>query len=88
MLLKGYRPSDGYQHKTVVEFMSHSLSKEFKTIVERFDKMRKKRNVFTYEVDISISKTEAGNALNTAVRFVNLTEAIIRKENPQVQFKF
>lgn len=88
MLLKGFRPSDGYQHKTVVEFMAHSLSKEFKTIVERFDKMRKKRNIFTYDVNISISKTEAENALNTAVKFVNLIEESIRKENPQVQFKF
>ena len=30
MLLKGFRPSDGYQHKTVVEFMFHFLGKEFK----------------------------------------------------------
>lgn len=34
MLLKGYRPVDGYQHKTVVEFMAHCLGKEFVSIVE------------------------------------------------------
>jgi uncharacterized protein (UPF0332 family) len=27
ILLKGFRPADGYQHKTVVEFMSHFLGK-------------------------------------------------------------
>lgn len=88
MLLKGFRPSDGYQHKTVVEFMGYFLGKQFKPIVSRFDKMRKKRNVFTYDVGISISKTEANNALNTAVKFVDLIKENIRKENPQIGLKF
>jgi len=66
ILLKGFRPADGYQHKTVVEFMSHFLGKEFKLIVEQFDRMRRKRNIFTYEIDISISKSEAMSALKTA----------------------
>ncbi|HHT9105412.1 MAG TPA: HEPN domain-containing protein [Candidatus Wujingus californicus] len=88
MLLKGFRPSDGYQHKTVVEFMFHSLGKEFKEIAEHFDRMRRKRNIFTYEIDISISKTEADNAFDTAVKFVNLIKEIIKKENPQIEFKF
>lgn len=88
MLLEGLRPADGYQHKTVVEFMAYFLEKEFKNIVERFDKMRKKRNIFTYEVSISISEVEAENALSTAVKFVHLVEDIIKKENPQTEFKF
>ena len=50
--------------------------------------MRKKRNIFTYDVDISISKTEASNALNTAEKFVDLIKEIIKKDSPQAQFKF
>lgn len=88
LLLKGFRPADGYQHKTVVEFMSHFLGKEFKTIVEQFDRMRRKRNIFTYEIDISISKSEASNALDRATMFVNLVKGIIQKENPQMEFNF
>jgi len=42
----------------------------------------------TYDVSISISKTEANNALNTAAEFVNVIRDIIRRENPQIQFKF
>jgi len=42
----------------------------------------------TYDVTISISKTEANNALNTAAEFVNVIRDIIRRENPQIQFKF
>lgn len=88
MLLKGFRPNDGYQHKTVVEFMSYTLGAEYKNIVERFDRMRRKRNIFTYEIDISISKTEADGALETAVKFVDLIKEAIKKENPQAHFKF
>lgn len=88
MLLKGFRPSDGYQHKTVVEFMSYTLGAEYKSIVERFDRIRRKRNIFTYEIDISISKTEADSALETAVKFVDLIKEAIKKENPQTHFKF
>ena len=88
MLLKGFRPADGYQHKTVVEFMSKALGEEYKSMVEHFDRIRKKRNIFTYEIDISISRTEADNALETAVKFISLIEDFIKKENPQVHFKF
>ena len=88
MLLKGYRPVDGYQHKTVVEFMAHCLGKEFVSIVEQFDNMRRKRNVFTYDVDITISKIEAANALGTAMEFVAIIEKVIKDEHPQIKFGF
>lgn len=88
ILLKGFRPADRYQHKTVVEFMSHFLGKEFNVVVEQFDRMRRKRNIFTYEIDISISKSEASNALDRATTFVNLVKGIIQKENPQMEFKY
>jgi uncharacterized protein (UPF0332 family) len=88
MLLKGFRPDDGYQHKTVVEFMSHVLGAEYENIVERFDRMRRKRNIFTYEVDIAISKTEADGAFETAVKFVDLIKETVKRESPQAHFKF
>jgi len=64
------------------------LGNQFKVIIEQFDRMRRKRNFFTYEIDISISKSEASNALGTAVKFVDLIKDIIQKENPQMKFKF
>ena len=88
ILLKGFRPAEGYQHKTVVEFMSYFWGKEFKVITDQFDRMRRKRNIFTYEIDISISKSEASNTLDTAKRFVDLIKATIQKENPQMELKF
>jgi uncharacterized protein (UPF0332 family) len=88
MLLKGFRPANGYQHKTVVEFMGQSLGSEYRQIIDRFDRMRRKRNIFTYEIDIFISRTEADGALSAAVDFVELIKERLRKEDPQARFKF
>jgi len=88
MLLKGFRPVDRYQHKTVVEFISQCLGGEYRSITERFDRMRRKRNIFTYEIDIIISRTEAEGAFDTAVKFVNLIKDVIKKESSQRHFKF
>ena len=87
MLVKGFRPIDGYQHKTVVEFTSHVLGDEFKAIVAHFDTMRRKRNIFTYEVDITISKTEAKNAIETAKEFVAIIDKAIKTHDPQTELK-
>ena len=86
--LKGFRPSGRQQHKTVVEFMHCIFDKKYKVIIEHFDRMRRKRNIFTYEVDISISKTEAVNSIKSAVEFVKLIEEAIKKENPQFKLQF
>ena len=88
MLFKGYRPDDGYQHKTVVDFASIALGENYKKLVQRFDKMRRKRNIFTYEVSISISETEVTNALKSAADFIKAVRNIIEKEDPQHKFKF
>lgn len=88
MLLKGFRTVNGYQHKTVVQFVGVALGKEYAGIIERFDRMRRKRNIFTYEIETTISQTEASEALRTAEEFVRLIIEIVKKEHPQGNFKF
>lgn len=88
MLFKGYRPDDGYQHKTVVDFASITLGENYKKLLQHFDKMRRKRNIFTYEVSISISETEVTNALKSAADFIKAVCTIIETEDPQHKFKF
>jgi uncharacterized protein (UPF0332 family) len=88
MFLRGFRPSDGYQHKTVVDFASMLLGEKYEVLVQRFDKMRRKRNIFTYEVSITISEQEVKNALKSASQFVKTIKDLIEKENPQYKFKF
>lgn len=88
MFLKGWRPADGYQHKTVVEFCEIIFGAKYKKLTQHFDWMRRKRNRFTYEVNISISHTEVENALKTAKDFVEVIKNAVEKENPQYKFKF
>lgn len=88
MQLNGFRPSDGYQHRTVVDFVSVVLGEKYKNLINYYDNMRKKRNIFIYEVTISISKMEAANALGRADEFVDVVVKLIKSENPQKQFDF
>ena len=87
MLLKGLRPSDGYQHKTVVEFVRQVLGNKYSALIKHFDRMRRKRNLFTYEIDITVSYIEAENALRSAETFVDLIMELVKKENPQGHLK-
>ncbi len=85
---KGYLPTDRGQHKTVVELTHELLGKEYSLLVEKFEKMRRKRNVFFYESDIYGTVTEAENALKTASELIRVIEEMIQKDNPQLRLKF
>jgi len=88
VFMKGYRSVDGQQHKTIIELSGEILGEEFKNIVKKFDRMRRKRNQFTYDPFIPVSKIEAKNALKTAEEFVKIVLKLVQKENPQLRFNF
>ncbi len=50
--------------------------------------MRRKRNQFTYDPFLPVSKIEAENALETAEEFVKIVLKLVQKENPQLRFNF
>ena len=58
---------------------------EFGTLVEMFDKMRKKRNQFTYDPMLPLSLTEAKNALKTADDFYMNVKIFLDKKYPQLK---
>jgi uncharacterized protein (UPF0332 family) len=79
-----YRPIDGEQHKTVVAFSEYVLGPEYLKIVKHFDRMRKKRNRFTYdEPELLISETETRQALENAKKFFEEVCKFIQDKNPQ-----
>lgn len=88
VFMKEYRSVDGQQHKTIIELSGEILGEEFKSIVKKFDRMRRKRNQFTYDPFLPVSKIEAENALKTAEEFVKIVLKLIQKENPQLRFSF
>ncbi|MFA6550734.1 MAG: hypothetical protein WCT36_05295 [Candidatus Gracilibacteria bacterium] len=84
MLSCGYRPIDGRQHKTVVEFCEYVLGEKYSTLIKHFDRMRQKRNKFTYdEPGLMVSATETISALEKAEEFVEKTAKFIQVKNPQ-----
>ncbi|MBI5151914.1 hypothetical protein HZA39_00090 [Candidatus Peregrinibacteria bacterium] len=81
-----YRPIDGRQHKTVVEFCEYILGKKYTVLVKHFDRMRQKRNKFTYdEPGLIVSDTETISALEKAEKFVREITKFIQGENPQAK---
>lgn len=83
MFSQGYRPRGKEQHKTVVDFSAEMLGKDFKDLVNRFNRMRIKRHGFIYEPESPISKTEAAKSLESAEKFVQEIMDRIQKAYPQ-----
>ena len=86
MVFLEYRPKGKDQHKTVGEFCSRILGEEYRTLINKFHRMRQKRHKFVYEVESRISRTEAKDSIESAKK---LTEGIfkITKEKAGNLFK-
>jgi uncharacterized protein (UPF0332 family) len=88
MFSQGFRPDIKDKHLTVVRFTSSILGDNFKSLINDYDFMRKKRNRFIYEPDIPCSMKEAKDALKTAEEFVNKIARLIKERLPQREFNF
>lgn len=84
VFLQNYRPSDGRQHMTTIAVSGKILGKEFSDLIAMFDKMRKKRNQFTYEPMLPLSMTETKNALKTAKNFHTKVKKFLDAKYPQL----
>lgn len=77
---RGYLPAGEGQHRTVVESTHRILAKDYAPLVERFERMRRKRNIFFYESDPFGTLTEAENALKAASELIRaIQDRIIRE---------
>lgn len=88
MFSAGFRPEIKDKHLTVVRFASSVLGSKFKTLINNYDFMRRKRNRFIYEPDIPCSKKEARDALKAAKELVDIIYKFIKKKNPQLEIEF
>jgi len=66
-----YRPRSTGSHKIVIDFVEKVFGKKDTTLIFKFDKMRKNRHYLIYGSGLSISKTEAKNAISSAKDFVS-----------------
>jgi len=88
MFLKGYRPTDGGQHKTVVEMTSVILGNKYKKLVDHFETMRRKRNKMTYEAGALLSTSEAQEAFRDAISLTQNILSEAKSQNPQMELPF
>ena len=79
----GLKPRTVGSHIITINFCSEYLSADFRTLIEKFRKMKQKRNYLIYGIGLVISRTEAENALKTAEEFVEKISKYIQKKNPQ-----
>ncbi len=64
-----YRLAPTMQHKTTIEFCEAALDPTWKPSLDFLDDMRKKRNRFTYEGDVTVGRQEAEAAIAEAEKF-------------------
>jgi len=75
---QGYRPTARQTHKTIVECTQIVLGSDFKDLTLKFDKMRKKRHLFTYESPGITSAQEAKKAIADGKKLVSVISEKIR----------
>jgi uncharacterized protein (UPF0332 family) len=88
LLLNGYVPDDGAQHKTVVEMTSAILGEKYRDLTEQFERMRRKRNDLTYQGGTLLSRSEAQKALSSAIAFLQNILRKVKAQNPQMELNF
>jgi len=88
LLLRGFVPDDGAQHRTVVEVTTAILGQKFKKVTAHFEIMRKKRNEMTYEAGAMVSKHETERAFEDAIKMLEAIFEEVKAKNPQLEIKF
>lgn len=85
VLLKGYRPDDGGQHKTTFTVAGELLGDGFHDLIEKIQKFRIKRNDCIYEPKDFISKAETEAIFKTAKEFWHKVRNYLEEKNPQLK---
>ncbi len=87
ILSEGYRPK-GVRgrdiQKTIVTAVGVILGEQYKSLINKFDRMRRKYQNFMEESSRVISKYEAGQAISDAEEFFGLVSGRIREKYSQM----
>jgi len=79
---KGVRGRDA--QKTIVTASGALLGEQFKSLINKFDRMRRKYQSFMEEAERIISRYEAGQAIKDAEEFLGLVNGRIREKYSQM----
>jgi len=87
LLSEGYRPKGSRSrdtHKTVVTASGIILGEKYKSLINKFDRMRRKYQNFMVEAGSMVSKYEAGQAIRDAEEFCSLVTTRLREKYSQM----
>lgn len=87
LLSEGYRPKGSRSrdtHKTVVTASGIILGEKYKSLINKFDRMRRKYQNFMIEAGSMVSRYEAGQAIRDAEEFCSLVTARLREKYSQM----
>lgn len=85
LLLNGYRPDDGEQHKTTFLATEIILGGNLKELIERIDRYRIKRNKAVYQPVDFISKNEAIGIIDSAKEYWLAVRDYLKEKNNQLE---
>jgi len=85
VLLNGYRPDDGEQHKTTFLVAGELLGSEYHDLIDKIQRFRIKRNDCIYEPKDFISKGEVDAIFKTAREFWSKVKIYFEAKNPQLR---
>jgi uncharacterized protein (UPF0332 family) len=85
ILLKGYKPGGGEQHKTAFLAAREILGPDYEEFINKIQKFRIKRNECIYDPRGLIGKSEAEAIHKTAKEFWAKVRDYLEKENPQLK---
>lgn len=79
----GLKPKTTGSHTIVINFCELYFGSEFKNLIEKFRRMKIKRNYLIYGAGLAISSTEAENSIQNAKKFLKVAEEEISKIKKQ-----
>jgi len=87
LLSEGYRPKGSRSrdtHKTVVTASGIILGEKYKSLINKFDRMRRKYQNFMVEAGSMVSRYEAEQAIRDSEEFCSLVTARLREKYSQM----
>jgi uncharacterized protein (UPF0332 family) len=84
IMAEGLRPRGRDQQRTVVELAGAILGTDTRTLVNAFDRMRRRWQTILEEPGQPISRYEVEGAIKDAQRFIERTLEATRSKNPQL----
>jgi len=85
LLMNGYRPNDGEQHKTTFMVAGELLGEDYHNLIRKIQKFRIKRNDCIYDPKGLISKIETDAIFKVSKEFWGKVRIYLEEKNPQLK---